>query len=436
MSLHPWIFRAFSWLGLGLLAASLALVLSGQGIPAGLLATAGFASLGLAFQNSNRLRSYAYTMGIFAAVAVAMTFPQTFRRVGDFDLQRLIVPLLQAIMFGMGAQLSLRDFARVLAQPKGLGIGIVCQFSIMPVVGFTLANSFGFPPEVGAGIILVGCVPSGLASNVMAYLARANLALSVSLTLAATVLSPLATPALMKLLAGQFIPVDFWKMMLSITNMVILPVVAGLAFNALAYGREGRRRILLQLAGSVVIILIKNALFHATSSPGLEASLRSAMSDLGWFLVLPVALGLVVHRSTGGSRLIVDRVTAAVSMIGIVVIITIITAAGRDNLLKIGLLLVLACLLHNLLGYVIGYSLARLLGLNQTDGRTVALEVGLQNGGLASGLALELGKVATVGLAPAVFGPLMNITGSSLATRWRGRPVTDGSGPGTPDGPH
>jgi BASS family bile acid:Na+ symporter len=429
MTLPPSSFRALSWLGVFLLGAGLVLMLLGRGVVAGVLATAGFASLALAFQSSLHLRSYAYTMGIFAAVAVSLTFPDVFRRVGDFNLQRLIVPLLQVIMFGMGAQLSLRDFARVVAQPKGLGIGVVCQFSIMPLIGFTLAKTFGFPPEIGAGLILIGCVPSGLASNVMAFLARANLALSVSLTLAATVLSPLLTPALMKLLAGQFIPIDFWAMMLSITNMVILPVVAGLAFNAVAYGREGARRMLLQMAGSAVIILVKNALFHATTSAGIDATLRSALGDLGWFLVLPVAAGWLVHRVTGGSRAVVDRATAAVSMLGIGVIITIITAAGRDNLLQIGALLVVACLLHNLLGYVIGYGLARLLGLNQTDGRTVALEVGLQNGGLASGIALELGKVATVGLAPAVFGPLMNITGSSLATRWRGRPVTDGSGP-------
>lgn len=430
MQTPPWLFRACFILGLLVLAAGGGLLARGQGIPAGVALTAGFASLGIAFQNSARLRSYAYTMGIFAAVAVSLTFPQVFRHVGDFDLQRLIVPLLQVIMFGMGAQLSLRDFARVVQQPRGMIIGIACQFTIMPLVGFTLARSFGFAPEIAAGVILVGCVPSGLASNVMTFLARANLALSVSLTLVATILAPLVTPVLMKLLAGQFIPIDFWKMMLSITDMVILPVVAGLAFNALAYGREERRKMLPQLAAYLAIILLKNALFLWTASPGWRAAASSVLADAGWFLVLPAAVGLILHRTARDSRTVLDRLTALVSMLGIGLIITIITAAGRDHLLRIGGVLILCCLLHNTLGYLLGYGAARLLRMNQTDSRTLAIEVGLQNGGLASGIALAMGKVATVGLAPAVFGPLMNITGSSLATLWRSRPVTDGSGPG------
>ena len=114
---------------------------------------------------------------------------------------------------------------------------------------------------------------------------------------------------------------------------------------------------------------------------------------------------------------------AFVSMLGIGVIITIITAAGRDSLLDMGLLLIFACLLHNLLGYLLGYWTCRAVGMDEKSCRTIALEVGMQNGGLASGIALQMGKVATVGLAPAVFGPMMNITGSSLATWWRGKPV-------------
>jgi BASS family bile acid:Na+ symporter len=110
-------------------------------------------------------------------------------------------------------------------------------------------------------------------------------------------------------------------------------------------------------------------------------------------------------------------------MVGIAVIIAIITAAGRDSLLEIGMLLILACLIHNCLGYFLGYWGSKLVGMDERSCRTIALEVGMQNGGLASGIALEMGKVATVGLAPAVFGPMMNITGSSLATWWRGKPT-------------
>ena len=108
-------------------------------------------------------------------------------------------------------------------------------------------------------------------------------------------------------------------------------------------------------------------------------------------------------------------------MLGIGIIITVITAAGRDSLLEVGLWLILACFLHNMFGYSLGYVVCKLLGMNEQDCRTIALEVGMQNGGLASGLALQMGKVATVGLAPAIFGPMMNITGSSLATWWRSK---------------
>lgn len=432
MSTPPWKFRIPAACGLGLLVLGVGLIAGGVGVAGGLALTGGFAGLAVAFQASEKLRSYSYTMGIFAAVAVAMTFPEVFRKVGNFDLKGLIVPLLQIIMFGMGAQLSLRDFTGVVKQPKGIVVGTVCQFTIMPVVGFSLAKVFGFPPEIAAGIILVGCAPSGLASNVMNFIARANLALSVSLTLVATLLAPVMTPALMKLLAGQFIPVSFWKMLLEITNMVVLPIVAGLAFNALAYGREKTSRLAPQFAGYLVVIALKDLVFWWTTQKGWAAAGQAFAWDVFWFLLLPSVAGGVLHRVAAGSRPVIDWITALVSMVGIGVIITIITAAGRDNLLTIGPLLILACLLHNLLGYALGYGGAKLLGMNQTDCRTIAIEVGLQNGGLASGIALGMGKVATVGLAPAVFGPLMNITGSSLATRWRARPVTDGSGPADP----
>lgn len=429
MFAYPRVLRLCTAVGLVLLAMAGILLARGGASAAGYAAAGAFACLGLGFQSSLTLRTYAYTFAIFAAVALALTVPDLFRRIGGFELQRLIVPLLQVIMFGMGAQLSHRDFLRVVRQPTGLAIGLVCQFTIMPLVGVALAHATRFPPEIAAGIILVGCVPSGLASNVMTFIARGNLALSVALTLVATVVSPLATPALMKLLGGQFIAIDFWKMVLSITNMVILPVVAGLGFNAVAYGREPLRRVVALVAVYTAVVVAKNAIFHLTGSAGPAATLRSASMDTAWFVVLPVVLGWVVHRTAGGSRPLIDRVTAALSMAGIAVIIAIITAAGRDNLLQIGALLIVTCLVHNLSGFALGYGLARLLGMNQTDGRTIAIEVGLQNGGLASGIALELGKVATVGLAPAVFGPLMNITGSTLATRWRARPVTDGSQP-------
>ena len=174
---------------------------------------------------------------ILAVVSIAMYHPQYFKTVGDFKLSALIIPLLQIIMFGMGTELSLKDFANVIRMPKGIIIGVIGHYVIMPLVGFAVAKLFNFPNEIAAGIILVGCCPSGLASNVMSYLARANLALSVSVTTISTLLAPFLTPLLMRLLGGSFVEIDFWKMVWDITKIVILPVGAGLVFHYLIRGK-------------------------------------------------------------------------------------------------------------------------------------------------------------------------------------------------------
>ena len=138
-------------------------------------------------------------------------------------------------------------------------------------------------------------------------------------------------------------------------------------------------------------------------------------------VIIPIIAGLLFNHFLRGKAKWLDAAMPLVSMVSIAIIITIITAAGREDLLKIGGLLILACLMHNVLGYVLGYGACKVMGMDQKSCRTIALEVGLQNAGLASGLALTMGKLATVGLAPAIFGPMMNITGSGLATWWRGR---------------
>ena len=364
-------------------------------------------------------KGFSYTIMIFAAVSISMFYPGYFLKWGDFELKATIVPLLQVIMFGMGSQMSFRDFAGVVKMPKGVLIGLACQFTIMPIVGFTIATTFGFPPEIAAGIILVGSSPSGLASNVMSFIAKANLALSVTLTAIATMLAPLITPSLMKLLAGQFVPIDFWSMMLGIINIVILPIVAGLMFNAVAYGKENRRNIVIQAVVYLLIIAGKNLILFQTEDISTQAALMQLGKDLIWFLVLPLVASVLYKTYVKGEKSSLDKVLAFVSMAGIGVIIVVITAAGRDSLLEIGFLLVLACLLHNTTGYFLGYWICKLAKMDEKSCRTIALEVGMQNGGLASGIALQMGRVATVGLAPAVFGPMMNITGSSLATWWR-----------------
>lgn len=316
-----------------------------------------FFTLALSMRGNKNLKGFSFTVLIFAAVSLSMFYPQSFIQLGDFQLKKLIVPLLQIIMFGMGTAMSFNDFYGVIKMPKGVLVGLICQFSIMPFLGFSLATIFNFPSEIAAGVVLIGSSPSGLASNVMAYLAKANVALSVTLTAVATIVSPLMTPLLMKYFAGAFVPIDFAAMMLSIMKMVILPVFLGLVFNHFFQGKA--------------------------------KWLDSAMPIL--------------------------------SMTAIALIIMIITAAGRDSLLSIGILLILAAIIHNLLGYLLGYWSCRVLKMKEHDCRTIALEVGMQNGGLASGIALEMGKVSTVGLAPAVFGPWMNISGSSLATWWRNK---------------
>jgi BASS family bile acid:Na+ symporter len=341
-----------------LFAVSLVFIFTGNLDDAGLLVIAFFAVLALGFSGYSSLNGYVFTTMIFAGVALALYYPQYFIQIGDFKLTALIIPLIQIIMFGMGTSMSLKDFAAIFKSPKGVMVGVTAQLGIMPIMGFALAKLSNFPPEIAAGIVLIGCSPSGVASNVMAYLAKANLALSITITSIATLLAPFLTPLLMKLLAGEFIEIDVLDMMWSIVKMIILPIGAGLLFNRL---RGNRAK---------------------------------------WL----------------------DKAMPLLSMLAIGIIITIITAAGRGSLLDIGGILMLLVLVHNVFGYLLGYWYARLLKLTEQDARTIALEVGMQNGGLASGIANSLGKIATMGLAPAVFGPLMNITGSILASYWHKRP--------------
>ena len=333
----------------------------------GPLVSAMFVCLALGVRGTDSLfRSFAFTFWIFSAVTLAMFYPEYFLYVGDFKLSVLIVPLIQIIMFGMGTSLSVQDFVRVLKMPKGVAVGVFLQYTIMPAVGISLALAFGFPPEIAAGVVLIGSSPGGVASNVMAYIAKANLALSVTLTAVSTLLSPFLTPLLMKLLAGQFVPIDVIAMMWSITKMIIFPIVLGVLFNHFVHGRAK------------------------------------------WL----------------------DDAMPVISMVGIAVIITIITAAGRDGLMAVGVLLVIAAIIHNATGYLLGYWGARLLGMDEKSSRTVAIEVGMQNAGMASGIAVQMGKIATVGLAPAIFGPWMNVTGSALANYWMRKPVENDSAEG------
>jgi BASS family bile acid:Na+ symporter len=389
----------------------------------GLFLILGLISMALAVRGFEKLKGFSYTLWIFTAVTASMFYPLYFLSIGNFQLKKLIVPLLQLIMFGMGSQMSLKDFSGVIKMPKGVFIGVFSHYMIMPLVGFAIAGIFNFPPEISAGIILIGCVPSGLASNVMSFLAKANLALAVTVGAISTLLSPFVTPLLMKLLGGQYIEVKFWSMMLDILNMIILPIVAGFIFNLFSKRKDTMKSILIQLVSYTVIILLTTLVYVKSKDTGFSQFLIQFGKSMGWFFFLPMIGGSLISYLTTGDSNYMEKVLSLISMVGIAVIVTIITASGRDSLLKVGALLVVTSLLHNITGYTLGYWLSWLAGMPEKDRRTIAFEVGMQNGGLASGLALQMGKVATVGLAPAIFGPLMNVTGSVLANYWRGKPV-------------
>jgi len=389
----------------------------------GIFLVSGFILLATGVRGFQKLKGFSYTIWVFTAVTASMFYPQFFTSVGSFQLKRLIVPLLQIIMFGMGSQMSLADFTGVIRMPKGVIVGVISHYIIMPLVGFSIAHIFSFPPEIAAGIILIGCVPSGLASNVMSFLAKANLALAVTVGAISTLLSPFVTPSLMKWLGGQYIEVSFWSMMLDILNMIILPVVAGFIFNLFARKDTLGKSKVIQLVSYILIILLTTLVFVKSKNSDFAGFVIQFSKSLGWFFFLPMAGAIVLSRYLKGDYKIMERVLSLFSVVGIAVIITIITASGRDSLLQVGLLLIITSLLHNFTGYTLGYLFAWLVRMPERDRRTIAFEVGMQNGGLASGLALQMGKIATVGLAPAIFGPLMNITGSVLANWWRGRPV-------------
>ena len=316
-------------------------------------------------QGYPRLKSFSFTACVVTAAAVSMVFPSYITEVNGYNTEGLIVPLIQLIMFGMGTTMGLKDFAQVLKMPKGVIIGLLCQFTIMPILAVALTILLSFPAEIAVGVLLIGCSPSGVSSNIMAFLAKGNLALSITLTSFATLFAPLVTPLLMQLLAGQLIPIDVYGMMVSILYMIFLPVIAGLLFNRVFRGRA--------------------AWLH-TSMP-------------------------------------------VVAMTANVVIIAVIVAAGRDSLLVIGPLLLLAAMIHNAAGYFLGYWSGRLFKMSKSDCRTISIEVGMQNGGMAAGIASDLGRAATMGLYPAIFGTWMDISGSFLANWWRRVPTGDETSP-------
>ena len=273
-----------------------------------------------------------------------------------------IVPLLGIVMFGMGMTLTWQDFAQVLRKPDRIGLGVALQYLVMPLAAWGIGLALGLSPALLAGLVLVGASPGGTASNVVCYLARGDVALSITLTTASTLLAVVMTPLLTWLYVGERVPVPVMDMLVSIVKIVLLPVAAGIVVNTL-FGRR--------------LAPIKHL-----------------------FPLLSVA--------------------------AIVVIIAIIVALNRDNLVATGAVVALAVALHNATGLTVGYVVGRLLTGDERTARTLAIEVGMQNSGLAVALAVKYFSVAA-GLPGALFSVWHNLSGSLLAALWSRRPVADES---------
>lgn len=375
-----------------------------------------------------KLRGYQFTAWIIVVVALGMFYPQVLQLpqtlgIADTTLKDkwVMLIMIQLVMFGMGTQMKLHDFVEVAKQPQAVMIGVVGQFTIMPLVGWGLTKCFHFEPEIAAGIILVGSCSAGLASNVMAYIAKANLALSIAMTSVTTIMAPIMTPLWMKILAGELVEVNPFHMMMEIIKMVIVPIGAGLLHDYLTMARPRGRRVVYVLA-----VLSASYLAFLMCGGWKWISIHASAGALPWigaggFCLGAIVAGLIYHFVVRSLPRL-EKWMPSLAMFGIVYVTLVTTAAGRDNLVKVGGALFVAAALHNVLGYVFAYWLARACKLDTASCRTVAFEVGLQNGGMASGIASSLGKLGTMGLAAAIFIPWMNISGSILANYWAKRP--------------
>lgn len=311
------------------------------------------------------LRRQSFGLAVLVCAAIAFAFPAAFDSWCGVKLMSLIMPALQLIMFGMGTTLALADFKRIVMRPWAVALGVFLQFIIMPLVGFLIAKTMGFTGELAAGCILVGSVAGGTASNVVAFLAKADVALSVTMTCCSTLLSPFVTPLAMKFLAGQFVEINTVKMMVEIIKVVVVPVIAGTVIHAIFCAQFERHKAIL------------------------------------------------------------DRILSIVSMCGICFIIMVISAPSRSTFASAGALIIVAAILHNVIGYLSGYWLTRLVGcftdLGERDARTVAIEVGMQNSGMASALAVGVLHSPVAALPANVFSVWMDFSGSVLATWFASR---------------
>jgi BASS family bile acid:Na+ symporter len=269
------------------------------------------------------------------------------------SFEEAIVPLLTLVMFMMGLTLTQKDFKRISKEPKAVFIGVLLQFLLMPVLALTLAGMLQLSNQLTAGMVLVGSCAGGTASNVMTYLAKGDVALSISMTMASTLIGVFATPFLCAFYLSETVSVDTPGMLLSIMQMVFLPVFAGVIVNHL-------------LQTQVVKF---------------------------------------------------ERFLPSLSILLILCIIAIVVALNSERLVDIGLLTLVAVILHNSLGLASGFFVSRLFGFNLKQSHTIAIEVGMQNSGLGVALALQYFS-PTAALPGALFSVWHNVSGSILASAW------------------
>ncbi|RAX20326.1 bile acid:sodium symporter family protein [Actinomyces sp. Z5] len=269
-------------------------------------------------ERSARIAVAVFPLIMFAAFLAAFFLPDTF-----VPLSNYMTPLLAVTMLGMGMTLSVPDFTMIARHPVPVVVGVLSQFSVMPLVGWTVAHLVPLPDELKVGIILIGCVPGGTTSNVCSFLAKGNTALSVSMTALSTMLSPVVTPLLTLWLAGTYMEVPAGSMALSIVQIVLLPVGAGLLLNMFAHRQVAR----------------------------------------------------------------VQPIMPWVSVIAIAGVVAAVVSRSQALIATAGLLMFVAIAVENAIGYGLGYAVARLIGVSRRDRRTISIETGLQNAGLGSTLA-------------------------------------------------
>lgn len=385
----------------------------------GLILFVMFYALSFTVQRTEKLKGLSFTMQIFAFVSFTLYFPQIFTDWG-FNTNSLIVPSIQVIMFGMGTKLSFADFARELSKPRKVIIGTILCYVLMPLIALLIIKVYQFPPEVAAGIILLGVGPAGAASNVMTFLAKGNLALSMTITTLTTLISPLATPFLMKLFAGQLIEVDAVGMMISILNMLFIPVCAGIIINKILYGNISWTKKDMNIFIMAIISFIIGFVLLFVPFPAILKSLKTGLILIAWSITI-VSVTIILVRRNKGPQNWMDIILPKLSLSAIMLYIVIVAAHNKTTLLTIGPALFIAVIVHNLLGFISGYSLSRAFGFNEADSRALTMEIGTKNAGLAVGLAYDVLKSTAAALAPLIFGTWMNISASSLATFWSQR---------------